>query len=265
MKNSHNLLTLYNLLLSLKKNLNPMKRYGLILLLFAVAISVSAQSKKIDTTAVFILERMSRVITELQSCRLNVQATYDIYIPDLGLVKNSEDADIIMKGPDKIFMKLEGDKGERTFFYNGETLSYYSFTNNLYAQIQAPKTILTLADTIYTTFGIDLYAIDFFYPDFIDDLVKSSSILSYLGQTTLNGKNCFHLAGCLPDYNYQIWIQHDSFFLPAKVVMAYTNRKMKPQFEATYNWVINQTYPDAVFEFAVPPGATKTNILPVKK
>jgi len=242
-----------------------MNRYKLLLLIMIAAMSVSAQSKKIDTTAVFILERMSRVITELQSCRLNVQAIYDVYTPDLGLIKNSEDADIIMKGPNKIFLKLIGDKGERTFFYNGETFSYYSFTNNLYAQIKAPKTILELADTIYTTFGIDLYAIDFFYPDFIDELVKNSSVISCLGQTTLNGRECFHLAGCLPEYNYQIWIQHDAFFLPAKVVMVYTNQKLNPQLEATYNWVINQTYPDAIFEFAIPPEAAKTNILPVKK
>lgn len=242
-----------------------MKRIGLLLLMMTAIMSVFAQSKKIDSAAVFILERMSRVITELQSCRLDIQATYDVYVPDLGLVKHNEEADIIMKGPNKLFIKLKGDKGERTFFYDGETFSYYSFTNNCYAQIPAPETILDLADTIYTTFGIDFYAIDFFYPDFIDDLVQNSSVISYLGQEILDGKECFHLAGCLPEYNYQVWIRHDSFFLPAKVVMVYTNQKMNPQNEVIYNWIINQTYPDAVFEFAVPPNASKTNILPVKK
>ena len=105
----------------------------------------------------------------------------------------------------------------------------------------------------------------FFYPDFIDGLVKNSSVLSYLGQTALNGKNCFHLAGCLPEYNYQIWIQNDPFFLPAKVVMVYKTQKMSPQLEATYNWEINQVYPDAIFDFAIPPNASKTNALSVKK
>lgn len=242
-----------------------MKKSGLFLLMFAATMSVFAQPKKIDTTAVFILERMSRVITELQSCRLNVKAIYDVHAPDLGLVKHSEDADIIMQGSDKLLMKLIGDKGERSFFYDGKTLSYYSFTNNMYAQVKAQKTILDLADTLYAALGIDLYAIDFFYPDFIDGLVKNSSVLAYLGQTALNGKNCFHLAGCLPEYNYQIWVQNDPFFLPAKVVMVYKTQKMSPQLEATYNWEINQVYPDAIFDFAIPPNASKTNALSVKE
>jgi len=235
------------------------------MLLLAIGLSAFSQEKRFDSTALLILERMSGLITELQSCRLKVHATYDEFASGLGLIKHSEDADLIMRGPDKLYIAMKGYKGERSFFYNGKTLSYYSFSNNRYAQLPAPKTILDLADSIYTNFDIDLYAIDFFYPDFIDDLTQNSTSLALLGQETLNGKTCFHIAGCMESFSYQIWIANDPFSLPVKVVLVYTDTSMNPQFECDYEWELNQVYPDAVFEFAVPPGAGKTNIIPLKK
>ena len=241
-----------------------MKKSGLLLLLFAGSLSTFGQVKRFDSTALLILERMSGVITELQSCRLKVHATYDEFASGLGLIKHSEDADLIMRGPDKLFIAMNGYKGERSFYYNGKTLSYYSFSNNRYAQITAPKTILELADSIYTNFGIDLYAIDFFYPEFIDQLTQNSTSLALLGTTSLNGKLCFQIAGSMESFSYQLWIQNDPFCLPVKVAMVYTDKPMNPQFECDYEWELNQDYPDALFEFNIPPGAGKTGLVPVK-
>ncbi|MCX6287720.1 MAG: DUF2092 domain-containing protein [Bacteroidetes bacterium] len=242
-----------------------MKKYLLLLLLIGISLGTYAQVLRFDSTALLILERMSGVITELQSCRLKAHATYDEFASGLGLIKHSEDADLIIRGPDKLFIAMNGYKGERSFFYNGKTLSYYSYSNNRYTQIPAPKTILELADSVYTNFGIDLYAIDFFYPDFIDQLTQNSTSLALLGPVSLNGKDCFQIAGNMDSFSYQIWIQNDPFSLPVKVVMVYTDKPMNPQFECDYEWELNQVYPDAVFEFAAPSGVGKISIAPSKK
>jgi len=226
------------------------------------ATGVIAQDGNIDSTALLILTRMSDVLTDLKTCQLDVMTSYDIYIPSLGLIKHSEDARVFLKGPDKIFMSLTGDKGDRAFIFNGKKFSYYSFDNNRYAGFDSPGTILDLVDTVSRTFGIDFYIVDFFCPFFVDDLVQNSSVLSYLGMTPVNGITCFHLAGVMPEFTYQVWIQKSPFFLPARVVLVYTDKDGYPQYEATYdNWNINQEIPDAVFDFQVPPGAVKTTFL----
>jgi len=223
-----------------------------------------AQSSGIDSTALVILERMSEVITDIQSCRLKVETEYDIPVPDLGLIKHSDHADIIMKGPDKLLLSMSGDKGERAYFFNGQTLTYYSFGNNRYAQMSIPGTILNLADTIYSTFGIDFYIVDFFFPDFIDDLTLNSSSLVYLGLTPVDGQLCYHIAGVMTDFTYQIWLRKDPFCLPVKVVFVYHDQEYSPQFEARYrDWEINQLFPDALFEFSIPPHAIKSSFKPV--
>jgi len=243
-----------------------MKKVGLFLwVLLLFNITSHAQSKVIDSTGLMIIERMSEVITELQSCRIGVTTVYDIAHPELGLIKYTEVADILMKGPDKLLMTLKGDKGERVFSYDGKVFTYYSFENNRYAQIESPGTILHMADTIYSTFGIDFYAIDFFYPDFIDMLIQSSTALTFLGRTTIDGKECFHIAGAAEEFTYQIWIRNDPYFLPEKAVIVFKKQAMNPQFEASYTWETNPVIPDAVFDFDIPPKAVETKVIPVKK
>lgn len=242
-----------------------MKKLGILMLLIAVSFSAFPQAKKIDSTALLILERMSSVITELNSCRLKAHASFDDYVSGLGLIKHTEDADMVMRGPNKMYLSLTGQGGQRTYLYNGKTLSYYSFSNNRYAIIPAPKTILGMADSIYSKLGIDLTAIDFFFPDFVDVLKQNSSFITMLGQVTLNGKPCFQIAGAMDSISYQIWITNDPFFLPVKGVIVYTSKAMNPQFEVDYDWELNQIYPDAIFEFTPPPGATRMKMIPADK
>ena len=236
-----------------------MKRSGIFLLLLALNLAAFSQTKSLDSTALLILERMSSVITELNSCRLKAHSSYDEYVSGLGLIKHNEDADLLMKGPNKLYLSINGLRGQRTFFYNGKTLSYYSFSNNRYAQIPAPKTIHGMADSIYSKFGVDLTAIDFFFPDFIDVLKQNSSFLTMLGQVNLNGRPCFQIAGAMDSISYQIWVTNDPFFLPVKAALVYTAKEMNPQFMVDYEWDLNQIYPDAIFEFTAPPGALRIN------
>jgi hypothetical protein len=239
---------------------------GFLFALFLLNTGLVAQTPSLDSTAILILNRMSDVLTELKSCRLAVSATYDIYHPALGLIKHADNADVILKGPDKFLVSLSGDKGARTFLFNGKTLSYYSFDNNHYAEFESPGSILDLADTVSRAFGIDFFVVDFFCPWFVEELTLNSSALSYLGLTPVDGIYCFHLAGVLSGFTYQIWIQKDPYFLPVKTVLVYTSREGTPQYEARFtHWTANQEIPDAIFGFTPPPGAVKTLFRPVLK
>jgi hypothetical protein len=236
-----------------------MNKRFIVCIIVCMAISqVKAQSAKIDTVAISILDHMSAVIGDLSSCSVKVNSFYDIPSQHFGLVKHSEEQEVYMHGPDKLLIKSEGDKGSRDFYYNGKTLSYYSQDNNHYAQIQTPSTIVEMIDSVHKVFGIEFPVADFFYPGFVDDIIAESKNLAYLGITKVDGKECFHIAGTANDKTFQFWISNDAYYLPLKVVIVYIGKEKNPQFEARLcDWVVNPNLPDAMFEFTAPPNAKK--------
>jgi hypothetical protein len=233
-------------------------------LIFAVFLCVagisrvSAQRTNIDTIAVAILDRMSAMIGSLSSCHFSVHSNYDIRSQHLGLVKHGDDEQLYMQGPNKLLIRSQGDRGERSIYYDGETLSYYSLENNQYATLPLSASIVEMIDTVNKLYGIEFPASDFFYPTFVDDLLSESKNLIYLGMTKVDGKDCFHIAGTASDKTYQFWISDDALTLPIKMVIVYTSRDMNPQYEAVMSdWQINPELPATLFEFMVPPKAKK--------
>lgn len=225
---------------------------------------LQAQTRKIDTVAVSILDKMSALIGDLTSCSVTIKSNYDIRSKELGLVKHSDEEQLFLHGPNKLLIRSEGDKGSRDFVYNGETLSYYSMDKNQYGQIRIPASIMEMIDTVNKLYGIEFSGADFFYPGFVDDILSEAKELAYLGLTKVDGKECFHIAGTASDKTFQFWIANDAFALPVKMVIIYTDREMSPQYEAVLTgWQVNPTLPDALFEFTAPQKAKKIKLVPL--
>lgn len=224
-------------------------------------LPVQGQNRKLDSIAVSILDRMSTLIGSLNSVSLKITRNYDIRNRALGLVKHSNNYELFIHGPNKLYLSSEGDKGSRHFYYNGKSLTYYSESNNQYSEIKAPGTLISMIDSIHNHFGIDFPAADFFYPKFVEDLMDESYTLKYLGITQINGRECFHIAGLTKDKSFQFWIAKEVYYLPLKMVIVYTEKDMNPQFESLYTeWKINPEIPDALFEFSAPPKARKIKL-----
>jgi len=240
------------------------KKIFFIFLITAVSARIQAQTRKIDTVAVTILDKMSAMIGDLSSCSVTIRSNYDVRSKELGLVKHSDEEQLFLHGPDKLLIRSEGDKGSRDFIYNGETLSYYSMDKNQYGQIRIPASIMEMIDTVNKLYGIEFSGADFFYPGFVDDILSESKALVYLGLTKVDGKECFHIAGTASDKTFQFWISNDAFTLPLKMVIIYTGKELSPQYEAVLTgWQVNPTLPDALFNFSAPPKAKKIKLAPL--
>ena len=232
--------------------------------MMGLGLSPMAQAPRIDTVAVSILDRMSAMIGDLSSCSVSIHSNYDISSKELGLVKHSDEQHLYMQGSNKLMIRSEGDKGSREFYYDGQTLSYYSLAKNHFGQIPAPPTTMEMIDTIHKRYGIEFPAADFFYPGFVDDILADSKYLAFLGITKVDGKECFHIAGTTSDKTFQFWIANDAYYLPLKMVIVYTGKELDPQYEAILtNWQINPILPASLFEFTAPPGAKKISLKPV--
>ena len=233
--------------------------------LFAVltAIGASAQSRRVDTMAVAILDRMSAVIGDLRSCSFTIKSDYDIESDELGLIKHTDEEQMYLQGSDKLLLRSEGDKGNRNLIYNGKMLTYFSTDKNQFGQIPIELPVIQMIDSVSKKYGIEFPVADFFYPSFVDDILSESGNLLYLGLTTVDGKECFHIAGTGKGKTFQFWVSTDAIPLPMKMVIVYTGKPQAPQYQAVLsNWQINPVLPEAIFEFMPPSRAREVKILP---
>lgn len=236
----------------------------ILLLIIGITLSMIswAQSPRIDTVAVMILDRMASVIGDLNACSFSLLTSYDETDPEFGLVKHSGTSDVYMTGPDKMLVHAYGDKGHRGFWYNGAQFVYYSFDENNYAIVDAPPDIMSTIDAINQDYGVEFPAADFFYPTFTDDILGQFETIVYLGKKKINNQECFHILATNKDLSVQFWIANDAYNLPLKYIIIYKNEENK-QYEATFsNWQLNPEIPVSVFEFLPPPKATEIAIMP---
>lgn len=247
-------------------NLNTMKKQILLFGLSVFTLSGYAQQAKSDSAAVVLMDRMSDFIGELQSCSYTLNVEEDMMSEDNIMVKKfSEDA-VYMVGPDKMLVSKNASKGHQSYLYNGTQLAYYSHNENNYGIIDTPDNIIETIEKVNADYDLEFPAADFFYPEFTDDLIASSTEIKYIGKSMVNGKECFHIMAIGTDFDFQFWISNDAFNLPMKFVYVYKNKKGVPQYEGTFSdWKINPVFPDAMFNFLPPAGAKQITIVAKSK
>lgn len=239
-----------------------MKKIAFILMLLLAVSITRAQEYRKDTAAVILFDRMSALIGDMGSVSFHLKASYDVIDVELGLVKYFTAHDVHMVGPDKMLVVSQGKKGHRGFWYNGSQLTYYSYTENNYARIDAPDNIIATIDTVSKTYGLEFPAADFFYPTFTDDMIENFDDIIYAGKAWVEGMDCHYIIARNSSMGVQVWLSDEGFVLPARFVIVYYDQSPNQQYEATFSdWKINPDLPPAMFEFVPPPGANELKLM----
>lgn len=236
----------------------------LLLFVFAIPLLCMSQTARVDSLAVRVLDRMSDIIGELNSCSFNLAVSYDA-TGEYGLEKRFVNHEVIFKGPDKMLVQTKGTDSHKGYWYNGKHLVYYSYKENNFSIIASEGGIMQTIDSINAEYDIDFPAADFFYPGFTDDLLAEFGTVVLLGNETINGKDYLHILADNSKLNFQVWVSNDALTLPQKFLITYKDQKGTPQYFAEFsNWKINGDFPDVLFDFVPPSGARKIQMLSKK-
>lgn len=242
-----------------------MKKLLFCLLLLGLFVPARSQEKTYDTTAIVILDHMSAILGDLTSCRVRLSTETDLADAQLGVVTNHELSDLSFSGPDRMLLEIWGDKGHRGYWYNGKSLTWYSFTENNFVIIDVPGKTIDMIDSVYNAYEIYFPASDIFNPTLSDDLITQSDYISYEGKTTVDGRTCYQIAAIGKEFSAQFWVADELRFLPVKMVLCLNGDALFKRYAVTFSdWEINPSLPGAMFEFALPPGAHEIAILPKK-
>lgn len=211
-----------------------------------------------DASAFAVLDSMSAQIGRLNSVSFTVITTVDHKKGDANALQRNIESKCYMIGPNKMHLYAVGDSDRVGYWYNGSTLTYYSFAKNAYVSVPAPGTILATIDSVHNAYGVDFPAADFFYPSLSNDIAAECSVVKLLGKAIIQGVSCDHIMTQGKNATTQIWISRGLYRLPVRLLI---EGKSGERYEATMmNWILDPALEDVMFEFVVPEGATKTTL-----
>jgi len=239
-----------------------MKKSLLVISLFVFPLIIfSQEEEKIDSVAVFILDKMSNVIGDLESVSFSQHTSLDVLNEFNISETHSGTSTVSMVGPDKLIAQISGDLGNKGYWYNGEFITYYSFDENNYVTLEAPDNIIEMIDSMHVAYDFKFPAADFFYPSFTDDILEHFTTIKYLGKKNVNGESCYHILAANNTTNVQLWVSSKMQNLPKKIIIIEKDGR-NPRYEATFSdWILNPIIPDSMFEFTPPPKSKLISIL----
>lgn len=81
------------------------------------AVFGNSQEANSDASAVMILDRMTSVIGELESCSFTLESSNDVEVYPYGLVKQFTHSEVYLVGPDKMLVQSRGKDGHVGYWY----------------------------------------------------------------------------------------------------------------------------------------------------
>ena len=223
--------------------------YLTILSLFLASCSSSdTNDGKYDTNAIENLDEMSEKIGQLNSCSYTLNTSINKMDESNELSHFINKHDVYMQGPNKFYIHSTGTKGRKSFWFNGELFSYYSFDKNVFDTLSVQGNILEAIDYLHHKFDIDFPAADFFYPSLTEDLIENFNNIMSLENTTIGEVEYLLVEASNNDKVIEIWIDKNTY-LPYKLIMSSLDNS-GISYEAVFsNWRLDPHLPDMLFEF----------------
>ncbi|MBP1838214.1 DUF2092 domain-containing protein [Formosa algae] len=243
-----------------------MKKYITLFVLSVLPYATFAQNedKKIDLDAIMLYDQMGEAIGELSSVSFHLSTITEEFDADKKTVNKYNECDVKMVGPDKLSVKQHSKDKHSAYYYNGEVITYYSFSENNYITVDAPDNIIDMIDFMHDNFSMDFPAADFFYPTFTDDIIENFDTITYIGLDLLGGEECNLTQIENENVIVKIWISDEAHTLPKQFEITY-KKKDNLKFQATFSdWQLSPELNDDIFDFTPPASARLISVLIAK-
>jgi hypothetical protein len=215
-------------------------------------------SRLVDPRADELVKQMSELLASTKSFALEAEEIYDEVPEQLPRTQLTNLRHVALKRPDRMAGDASGDAVNRSFWYDGKTLSVLQKDDNTYATLPVPPTIDATLDTIFERTGMSIPLADFVYEDVYSRLMESVQRGVYLGIHRVGDVACHHLSFEQESIDWQLWIDAGEKPLPRKLVIAYKTEDEVPQYAVTIGkWNLNAEVPEELFRFEPPEGAER--------
>ncbi len=171
-----------------------------------------------------------------------------------------------VKRPDKIRLIAKGDLQNKEVFYDGKAFTIYETVKKVYATAAMPPTIDEALDKAESDYGIRLIVAQLAKTDLFEEVTQGIEDSVYVGQGTVFGVKCHHVAFDKGMTVVQAWVEASDKPVLRKVVLTYKEVELSPQWTVYLtDWNVAPQLADNLFVFTPPQGAEKIDFMAVKK
>jgi hypothetical protein len=220
------------------------------------------EATRIEPRADAYLKAMSSYLAGLKTYSFQVEEFFDEVQDDGQRIQLSNQRNMSVSRPDKVFAEDEGDTANSLFYYNGKTVTVFDRAQKTYATEKVPGTTDAMLDDLHDRFDTDQTLADFLFSDPYKVLTEHVQSGTYAGLHQVGKVKCHHLAFRQKLLDWQIWIDAGDAPLPRKLVITFKRQVDQPQYTALiHRWDVNPTLSDDLFEFHLPQGVRKVDFL----
>ena len=222
-----------------------------------------AQSDAIDPDAVALLKRSTDYVAALKHFRVDTESSIELVTTDSQKLQFGHHTVISVERPNRMRVERVGEIIQQVFYYDGKTLSVSFPNNGYYAMVAAPATIDATLDLARDKLDVVAPGADFLYTNAYERLSAGLTSARFIGEATVAGVRCEHLAFRNAEVDWQIWIEEGDKPFPRKFVVTSKRMAQSPEFSVVMNkWDTSPKFTDATWAFTPPKGAKKIEWLP---
>lgn len=161
---------------------------------------------------------------------------------------------IAIHRPDGAYFKVAGPDHENEMWYDGKRVTLAMHKQKAWARGPMPATLDEALDALATEYAIFLGAADLFYSKPYDAFEESQSTGGWVGQETIDGATCDHLAFQGANVDWEIWLAATPQALPCRMKLTHKQEAGSPTSTLTFrNWNLSPTIADGTFAAKVDP------------
>jgi hypothetical protein len=237
-----------------------------IVVLGAIASIATARAKegaaagapKLNAHAAEVVRRMAEHIVAANSFRIGGEVAWDVVQADGQTLEFGATREIVLQRPDHLRVDVDlRDGGKRRLLYDGKEIVFQDLEDNVYAIHPWTGPVDTMAAFVSDRLGIPVALSEFLSPDLPKLLGEHLASATYVGEETIDGVRCDHVALRNELGGMQLWIGKDDS-LPRRITITYEHETGRPQFRARLTgWDLSPQITDATFAFDPPKGAEK--------
>ena len=224
----------------------------------------AAAASGVDPYAAEIVQRMAERIVAADRVRLGGEVAWDVVQSDGQTLEFGATREVVLQRPDRLRVDIDlREGGKRRLLYDGKQIVFEDLEHNVYATDPRTGPVDEMVAFVSNRLGIPVALSEFLSPDLPKLLGEHLVSASYVGESTIDGVRCDHVALRNEVGGMQLWIAQDDS-LPRRITITYEHETGRPQFRARLTgWDLSPRVTDATFAFDPPKDAEKIAFAPL--
>lgn len=224
----------------------------------ATRIPNAAEAPSVDAQATAIVQRMAAKIAGAERFSFGGEVAWDVVQEDGQTIEFGATREVVMQRPDQLRVDIDlREGGQRRLLYDGKQIVLQDVAQNVYAVAPRTGPVDEMVEYVSDRLGVPVALSDFLSPDLPSLLTEKLDSADFVGESTIDGVRCDHVALRNEVAGMQLWIGQDDS-LPRRITITYEHEEGRPQFRARLaDWDLSPKIKDSTFAFEAPKGAEK--------